>query len=454
MARKMLRCSIPFAGILVLGILISDSHAASAFEDMEPGHKPAELALVRVTIRTRTPQAADAVKINGKAIDPVLIQVFSSTGVVLDKRGDIMTFLGYRWVDVQGKDPSIQITTSEGQKWKGRLIGIDQHNGVAVVRPLGAQLKQTPICSDCRVKDGAIVRTPIVAGHGIPQLHEAQVVSVNADQEDPDQGKWALTVNKPFPDIGEPILDSEYRVLGFVVNQDPENSQTIVYPIADLLSSADKIIQKGGDIQVGWLGLFINNSADAKAPGVQVESVGPNSPAQKAGIAAKDIIVGFSGQRIENALQLIRLVEGAPIKSRVKLDILRNGKPLELSAIIEAHQSQRAPRKLAFEVPETLIPPAPKPVVGLDAVMLNSYLAGELKATEGGLLVIGVKEKSPADLAGVLAGDIIVAMDGKPIKDALSFSSYLQTLSWGASLNLKLLRKGSEQTIIVTLPNQ
>jgi serine protease Do len=451
---KFLHRSFPLAGVFALGILIAGAPLAVSREDADAANQPAELALVRVTITTRTRGVTDTVEINGKQIrdySPILIHVFPSTGIVLDKRGNILTFLGYGWVNVQGKESSVQITSSEGQKWKVRLIGIDKHNGAAVVRLLEGQLKQTPICNGCGVKDGSIVRAPVSAGPGLPKLYEAQVVSVGT-QAQPDRGEWALTVNRPFPDVGEPILDSEYRVLGFVANQDSDKAQTVVYPIADLLSSADKIIRRGGDIQVGWLGVFITDSGAATASEIKVESVSPDSPAQRSGLAAGDVITGYNSQRVNSALQFIRLVESTPIKSRVKLEILRKGKPVTLAAIVEPHKALQVPRKLAFNVPELLIPPVPKPVVGIDAVMLNSYLANELKTSEGGILVMGVKEKTPAESAGVLEGDIITAMDGKPIKDALSFSSYLQTLNWGAKLTLKVLRKGSEKTIAVQLP--
>jgi hypothetical protein len=451
---KILHCSFPLAGVFALGILITSAPLAVCHEDREAVNQPAEVALVRVTITSRTRGATDTVEINGKQIrdySPILIHVIPSTGIVLDKRGYIMAFLGDRWVDVQGKEPSVQITSGEGQKWKGQLIGIDQHNGVAVVRLLDGQLKQTPICSGCGVKDGAIVRAPVSTGPGLHKLYEAQVVSVGT-QAQTDRGELSITMNRPFPDVGELILDSDYRVLGFVVNQDPAKAQTIVYPIADLLSSADKIIRRGGDIQAGWLGMFITDSGPATANEIKVESVSHDSPAQRSGLAARDVITGYNGQRMNNALQLIRLIESTPIKSRVKLEILRDGKPMTLAAIVEPHKALQVPRKLAFNVPELLIPPVPRPVVGIEAVMLNSYLANELKTSEGGILVTGVKEKTPADLAGVLEGDIITAMDGKPIKDALSFSSYLQTLNWGAQLTLKVLRKGSEKTIAVQLP--
>jgi serine protease Do len=260
-------------------------------------------------------------------------------------------------------------------------------------------------------------------------------------------------VNRPFPDIGQPILDSDHRVLGFVSNQDLSNAITSIYPIAQLLSSAEKIIRKGGDIQVGWLGVFIVNSPIAGS-GVKVEEVGPDSPAQKAGLSANDVITGYNGQLVKDSLQFIQLVESTPIKSRVKLDVLRSGKSATVAAVIESFKPQQMPRKLTFNLPEPPGPRLPRPVVGLDTIMLNPYLANELKISrEEGLLVVGVGEQSPAALAGVLVGDIVISIDEKPIKDAESFSAYLQTLNWGAQMTLRVLRKGSEHTFSIQLPS-
>jgi serine protease Do len=441
------------AVVCVLGIVLSGAPSAVGRASMETSKQPADTALVRVIITTRTRDALDTVEINGKQLrdySPILIISFSSIGIVLDRHDFIMAFLGYRWVDIQGRETSVEVISGEGQKRKGQLIGIDQNNGVAVVKLLEGKLKETPVCSGCEVKDGSVVMAPVVAGRGLSQLHEARVVSTGANRRAPDGERWTITVNMPFTDIGQPILNSDHRVLGFVSNQDLSNAITSIYPIAQLLSSAGKIIRKGGDIQVGWLGVFIADSPIAGS-GVKIEDVGPDSPAQKAGLSANDVIVGYNGQRVKDSLQFIQLVESTPIKSRVKLDILRSGKPATIAAVIESFKPQQMPRKLTFNLPEPPSPSVPHPV-GLDTIMLNPYLAKELKTSRGeGLLVVGVTEQSPAELAGVLVGDIIVSIDEKPIKDAASFSAYLQTLNWGAQMILKVFRKGAEHTISIQL---
>ncbi len=447
---------IPLVVVCALGILLSGAQSAVGRESRENAKQPADTALVRVIITTRTRGAVDTVEINGKQLrdySPILIQVFSSTGIVLDRHDCIMAFLGYRWIDIQGRETSVEVISGEGQKRKGQLIGIDQNNGAAVVRLLEGKLKETPVCSDCEVKDGAVVMAPVVAGRGLSQLHEARVVSAGANPMAPDNGRWMITVNRPFPDIGQPILDSDHRVLGFVSNQDLSNATTSIYPIGQLLSSAEKIIRKGGDIQVGWLGVFIVESPTA-GYGVKVEDVGQDSPAQKAGLSANDVIVGYNGHQVKDSFQFIQLVESTPIKSRIKLDILRSGKPATVAAVIESFKPQQMPKTLAFNLPEPPSLPVPRPVVGLDTIMLNRYLAKELKTSrEEGLLVVGVGEQSPAELAGILVGDIIISIDEKPIKEAASFSAYLQTLNWGARMILKVLRKGAEHTITVQLPD-
>jgi serine protease Do len=443
---------ILLAAVCSLGIFLSG--APSALSGQNP-KRPVDTALVRVMITTRTRGSLDTVEINGKSFrdySPILIQGFSATGIVLDRHDHVMAFLGYRWIDIQGRETSVEVTTSDGRKQKAQLIGIDQNNGAAVVKLLEGKLKKTPVCKDCEVKDGTVVMAPVIEERGISQLHEARVVSAGANQGISAGGRLTITISSPLSDIGQPILDSDHRVLGFISNQDESNARTSIYPIAQLLSSAEKIIRKGQDIQVGWLGVFI---VDLPTPGsgVKIEDVGQDSPAQKAGLLAKDIIVGFNGQKIKDSLQFIQLVESTPIKSRVKLDILRNGKPATFPAVIESFKPQQMPRKLTFTLPELPGSPVPHPVVGLDTIMLNPYLAKELKASrEEGLLVVGVGEQSPAERAGILVGDIVTSIDEKPIKDAASFAAYLQTLNWGAQISVKVLRKGAEHTFSIQLP--
>jgi serine protease Do len=79
-----------------------------------------------------------------------------------------------------------------------------------------------------------------------------------------------------------------------------------------------------------------------------------------------------------------------------------------------------------------------------------------LKQTAGAL-VAEPQAGSPAAKAGVKSGDVIVAVDGNPIKDARELAQKIATLSPGSSIRLDVIRDGSLQTITVTLaqvPNQ
>ena len=423
-----------------------------------------EPTLVRVSIVTKFRGAKETVQINGKLFTehrPIIIRAFASTGIVLNQQGDVLTFLGYRWLEIQNHNPTIEVSR-DGQKWKGKLIGIDQRNGVAVIRLIGGKLKKTPICEDCEVTDGAVVMAPEAAE--VSQLRRAQVVSIGTESATPDPGGLMLTLDHPFPDIGQPILTADHRVLGFIASQDPMGIRNIVYPIAQLLASADKIIKTGGDICAGWLGLFLVDSNPAIGPGVLVQRIEPDSPAQKAGLAPGDFLLKYNGERIRNISHYIQLVEGSSIGSKATVEIIRRGKPVTLSALIEARRPQPDLDRLSllgvlgFPVAGILPEPASRNqrlLIGVDTILLDQQLAESLQMPiSNGVLVIDVQKGSPAEAAGVLIGDVIVSIDGQPITGGLELMNFLQTHDWNPQVLLQINRKGIESTIPVQISNR
>ncbi len=467
MAPAIVLRSIPlFAASLLWAALASSAWAISLFltPDLD-----AELGLVRVNIITETRGPEDVVEINGQRIkdySPVIIQVFSSTGIVLDGKGHIMTFLGYHWAAISDREPRIEVLATGGQKLKGRLIGIDESNGVAVIRLSAANLRKTPLCLDCELKDGATVVAPVWGRTGPSQYHESQILSVGTTRGLSARGGWTMKVSRPFPDTGLPLLTADRRILGFVASQDPVGIRAVVYPISRLLESAEKIIGKGGHIRAGWLGVFIADSSLEQNTGVVVQGIEPESPAQRAGLEPNDFLIRFNGRPVADSRHFIQLVQDSAIGSQAALDIIRAGKPLTLRAVIEARRNQPFRGRLAFHLQDALNSSldaartgtrrlGPQPLVGLDTIVLNAALADAMQLPrQSGLLVIDVAKQMPADLAGVLVGDIIVAMDGQPVTDASSFASCLEKRDWGSRLELKLVRKGVERTITVHLPDR
>jgi serine protease Do len=173
-----------------------------------------------------------------------------------------------------------------------------------------------------------------------------------------------------------------------------------------------------------------------------VQRVTPDSPAQSAGLTAGDALVRYNGQKIQDTRQLIQLIQDSAIGANAKLEILRQGNPLNLAAVVEERKPQPIQGRLSLNLP--------KPTIGLDTMVLTPDLADAMQMPgQTGLLVLDVVKQTPAERAGVLAGDVVIAMDGQPVFDVGSFASYWQTHGLGPQLVLKILRKGTERTLTV-----
>jgi Do/DeqQ family serine protease len=83
-------------------------------------------------------------------------------------------------------------------------------------------------------------------------------------------------------------------------------------------------------------------------------------------------------------------------------------------------------------------------------------ITGELAASLGlesarGAIVSGVEEGSPAARAGLQVGDVILALDGKPLDSSNSLRNQVAPLGPGARVELSVLRDGRERTVAATL---
>jgi S1-C subfamily serine protease len=68
-----------------------------------------------------------------------------------------------------------------------------------------------------------------------------------------------------------------------------------------------------------------------------------------------------------------------------------------------------------------------------------------------GLRLSGVSAGSPAEKAGLKAGDVVVEIDGKPVTDLQSYSDALYARAPGDEITLVYLRGGQRTTVKLTL---
>src|SRR5260370_27161835 len=73
------------------------------------------------------------------------------------------------------------------------------------------------------------------------------------------------------------------------------------------------------------------------------------------------------------------------------------------------------------------------------------------QSQEYGLLIVQVDEKSPAQKGGLLLGDILIAIDGHPLKDTEDLRSSLTGDRVGKAIPIEVIRGGALQTLQVTV---
>jgi serine protease Do len=256
------------------------------------------------------------------------------------------------------------------------------------------------------------------------------------------------------------------------VQQDQDKIQE---NIDRVFSMSPGIVMSSTD-EGGWLGVEIAEVTAEKAKdlklsavrGVIVDGVEPDSPAAKAGVKERDIITQYDGQPVEGTVQFRRLIRETPPGRTITLEISRGGSlnniSVELGDRTDVYVRKMKGKMRDFggaysfsmpnveelpDMPEVMDPRTP--VLGINAEDLTSQLGSYFGApNNAGVLVREVRPGTPADKAGLKAGDVITKVEGKEVRTLVDLRAQLREKSNQASVNMSVLRKGSE--IAVTVP--
>jgi serine protease Do len=192
------------------------------------------------------------------------------------------------------------------------------------------------------------------------------------------------------------------------------------------------------------------------------------TPAMRAGLQKGDVVVEFDGERARSAQQFTRLVrETAPERS-VKMTVLRDGSKRTLDITPETRDSvtlQQFPRITADVLPRDFdFSFDPRGVwgegffgtarrMGVSVVPLSDQLATYFGVKEG-VLVSEVSSGTPAATAGLQAGDVITAVNGRSIMSSADLVREVREAEPGSTMDVRLMRNHKEMTVKVALPQR
>ncbi len=238
-------------------------------------------------------------------------------------------------------------------------------------------------------------------------------------------------------------------------------------PLVLALSVVGSQAKRGNN---GWLGVYIQNidkdlmeSEDLPSTdGVLVTEVIKDSPAEKAGLERGDVILLYDDKDISSVNQLTRMIERTDPGEKKNLSILRDGSKDKIAVTIGKDDNDMdfsfyGDHSFHF-TPDAPVPPRAYTFslgnvstsrIGVSLYELSDQLAKHFGADDGGALINEVMEDSPAEKAGLKAGDIIVKMDGEKVGDVDEVREAIQDKDEGETVAVTVLRDGKESNFDV-----
>jgi Do/DeqQ family serine protease len=387
------------------------------------------------------------------------------SGVLVSADGTILTNNHV----IDGAD-KITVILSNNQTYEAKLVGSDPPTDLAVLKIDSQNMPFLTLGNSDAVRVGDIV---LAIGNplGIGQTVTAGIISAKGRRTGLSYG----SSNDSFEDFlqtdapinrgnsGGALVNLNGELIGInsqILSGGPSGGNIgIGFAIpSNMAKSVMEQLLKDGKVRRGMLGINIQDLTGdtAKAlnlenvTGVLVSNVRQGSAAEKAGIRRRDVITAVNGEKIEDGNALRNKIASTAPGSEVTLSIIRDGKPMEIKAVLDEYQYENASNQPSSGNNNQQGGKGGK--LGITVQPLTDQLARQLQLdSTDGVLVTGVDPSGPAAEAGIDRGDVILELNGKTVKTLDDVQSALEGAT-GKPVLLLVSRQG--RTFYVTVRPQ
>ncbi len=381
------------------------------------------------------------------------------SGFIIDQKGIVVT---NNHVIQGAEDIIVSVNASE---YKAKVIGTDPYMDLAVLQ-IESDEKFLPISfgdSDkARVGDWVIaIGNPFGFGGTVTT---GIISSRNRDigltrYDDFIQTDASINVGNS----GGPLFNLDGKVIGInTAIIAPGQSGSIGIGFAIPSNPASNVISQlieFGETKRGWLGVRIQEVTKEiaevekleKPEGALVASVSENSPADKAGIKAGDIILEFDGKNIDTMRTLPKLVAQTEVGKKVTVKIWRNQKLIIKKVLLGRLESSKE-----FKAENKTEPDTSKYVkvedlkITIRDLNKDDISKRELPKNTTGVVITKVSESSP--LMFVSVSDVIVELQKKKVVNSSQFSNLVkEIIDKGATTLYLAIFNSSNQRSYITV---
>ena len=375
------------------------------------------------------------------------VQRSLGSGVIVDPSGIVLTN-----AHVVERASEIEAVTADGKKHKAKVVGVDRRTDLAVLKLQGGGPYPAATLGDSdKLKVGDWVLA-IGSPFGLQQTVTAGIISAKGRSigqglfDDFLQTDAAINPGNS----GGPLVNMSGEVVGINSAILSRSGGNVGIGFSIPVNMAKRIyteLAARGKVTRGWLGVSIQPLTPElakgfglrEAKGVLISDVVQDSPAERAGIAAGDIVTEFDKKKVDSPQDLQKAVaatapgKGVPVKvwrdkTEKTLEIKIGETPDDSVALKSTNKSRT--------------------MLGLDVRPITPEIARQLNLRGGeGVLVFSVEDDSPAAEAGLQRGDVIREVNRQRVRNLQDYERATKEVKEGDRVTV-LLQRGQQSLYV------
>jgi serine protease Do len=388
------------------------------------------------------------------------------SGVIVDPDGYIITnnhvVAGALSIRVIIAPATVELVTGNTRMYNPRrvynakLIGTTRYADLALIKIEEKGLPVIPLPERFNILLGQTV-IAIGAPEGLDHTVTKGIISAAGRQPDADRPMVYVQTDAPINpgNSGGPLIDRNGNLVGintFIVTSGGGSEGlgfAIPEPIVRFVYSELRAHGSVSSVTIGAHAQSVTPalSAGLKLPqdwGVILSDIDAGGPAAGAGLHQRDLVTAIDGLRVDSLPKYIAFLYVHKRNTPIRMDVLRDGKPLTIS--VTAVDAPPAIDKLS-----DLIDPRKDLIASLGIFVIDlkhSSIGAMLNLrSENGVLVAGLLGGEPAIAVDLASGDVIRAINGKPLDDSQQLRATLAGLKPGDAVVLEVERQSVLQYV-------
>ena len=390
------------------------------------------------------------------------------SGVIISPGGEILT--NFHVVDgLRGGEVSLEVKTADGKSYKATVLGKDKELDIALIKIDANHMPFASLGDSDAAKVGewvVAIGNPFGLEHTVTQgIISAKGRKLTGGLESFLQTDAAIN----HGNSGGPLLNLRGEVIGINTAINPQGQNLGFAVPVNMVRRILPELRSGKPVSRGYLGVTPQElDPDFQASlgvkeGVVVGDVQRGKAADKGGLQRLDVITAVDGAKIKSPDDLVAAISGRRAGETVKLAVIRDGKPLQLTVVLGDRKEMPATGNENGQDEEENAPPAKESPDGKQVNLEKTYGFSAEALTPAnrhnygiaddrkGVVVTYVSPRSAAADKGLATGLVITAVGTREIQSLTDFTAQVKRFS-GKPLLLVLKSPQGNGQITMAIP--